>query len=139
MTCRNVQTDQRMPDIANTAANGKPSVDKKAYRDDFIAICEERSRFDMKDCFAKFNKEIKKYSNGHDKELKIKVSKGSATYSKDKYDSYRSVFPDANAECDKKKPSSAEKHSSGINARRMMNDLFKYRYHRTACPAHNQL
>ena len=67
--------------------------------DEFIVIAHKVSRFEMEELFAAFDTEIEKYNREHVKENLLSVAKGSVTFDKDKYNSYRRIFIDAEANC----------------------------------------
>lgn len=71
--------------------------------DEFIVIAANKSRFDMQDLFAEFEKGLKKYNDEHVQENNLSVAKGAATYAPEKYHSYREVFIDAKKACDNDK------------------------------------
>ena len=71
--------------------------------DEFIVLIDGKSKFDMEDYFTKLDIKLDKYNKDHVMEHPLSVSKGSATYDSNKYDSYRKTFIAAEARCKKDK------------------------------------
>ena len=57
----------------------------------------------MEDYFTKLDIMLKKYNQDHIMEHPLSIAKGSATFDKMKYDSYRKTFVEAEARCKKDK------------------------------------
>ncbi len=79
--------------------------------DEFIIICEGKTQYDMITYSKTFEEHLVQY---HDIQegVSLVVAKGYAVYDKEKFNSYREVFLDAKADCDKdrttKEPSKFE-------------------------------
>ena len=71
--------------------------------DEFIVLIDGKSKFDMEDYFTKLEIKLDKYNKDHVMEHPLSVSKGSATYDSNKFDSYRKTFIAAEARCKKDK------------------------------------
>lgn len=71
--------------------------------DEFIILAEDKKGFEIEEDFAKFDEEIKNYNSDKEGRHKLSVAKGAAVYNAEKHSSYRKVFIEAKAECDKDK------------------------------------
>ena len=71
--------------------------------DEFVVLINSKSRFDMEDYFTKLDIMLKKYNQDHVMEHPLSIAKGSATFDKMKFDSYRNTFVEAEARCKKDK------------------------------------
>lgn len=92
--------EKLMFECANILKNvfGKDNV-YHVTGDEFIVLADKVSRFQMEELFAAFDAEIDKYNDEHVKEHLLSVAKGTVSYDKEKHNSYRKIFIEAEANC----------------------------------------
>lgn len=96
--------DEFMYATANILKNvfGKKNIFRVAS-DEFIAIMKDKKYLDMDRYIIEFNKAINAFNASRSGDPKLSVAKGVCTYSPDIYDSYRSVFIQAEKNMEKDK------------------------------------